>query len=66
MGILQLPHMRHCVILNIIRLRQRRDSQAVALFGNGKEVHMMDTLEILTFVLVIFTILSYLDNHHKK
>ena len=43
----------------------RRDSLVVVLSGNGKEVHM-DTLEILTLLLVIFAALSYLDNHHKK
>ncbi len=58
-------HIVNYVILNGISFRQRRDSLVVVLFGNGKEVPM-DTLEVLTFVLVIFTILSYLDNHHKK
>jgi len=48
-----------------VRLGQRRDSLVVVLSGNGKEVHM-DTLEILTLLLVIFAALSYLDNHHKK
>ena len=49
----------------IVRLEQRRDSLVVVLSGNGKEVHM-DTLEVLTLLLVIFAALSYLDNHHKK
>lgn len=57
--------MRYCVILNVIRL----DSMGivlVALFGNGKEVCVMNTLEVLTLVLVIFTVLTYLDNHNQK
>lgn len=53
------------VILSIVRLGQRRDGLMVVLSGNRKEVHM-DTLEILTLLLVIFAALSYLDNHHKK
>jgi len=40
------------------------DSLVVVLSGNGTEVHM-DTLEVLTLLLVIFTALSYLDNHRK-
>lgn len=58
--------MRYCVILNVIRL----DSMGivlVALFGNiGKGVCEMNTLEVLTLVLVIFTVLTYLDNHNQK
>lgn len=38
----------------------------VALFGNGKGVCEMNTLEVLTLVLVIFAILTYLDNHNHK
>ena len=49
----------------IVRLGQRRDSLVVVLSGNGEEVRM-DTLEVLTLLLVIFAALSYLDNHHKK
>ena len=49
----------------LVRLEQCRDSLVVVLSGNGKEVHM-DTLEVLTLLLVIFAALSYLDNHHKK
>jgi len=26
----------------------------------------MNTLEVLTLVLVIFAVLTYLDNHHRK
>ena len=36
------------------------------LSGNGKEVCAMNALEVLTLVLVIFAVLTYLDNHHKK
>ena len=36
----------------------------VVLFGNGKEIHM-DTLEFLTLLLVVFAVLSYIDNHRK-
>lgn len=36
----------------------------VVLSGNGKEVHM-DTLEVLTLLLVIFAAVSYIDNHRK-
>ena len=38
----------------------------VALFGNGKGVCEMNTLEVLTLVLVIFAVLTYLDNHSQK
>lgn len=38
----------------------------VALFGNGKGVCEMNTLEVLTLVLVIFAVLTYLDNHNQK
>lgn len=38
----------------------------VALFGNGKGVCAMNTLEVLTLVLVIFTVLTYLDGHNQK
>ena len=34
------------------------------LSGNGKEIHM-DTLEVLTLLLVVFAVLSYIDNHRK-
>jgi len=36
----------------------------VVLSGNGKEIHM-DTLEVLTLLLVVFAVLSYIDNHCK-
>ena len=51
--------------ISIVRLEQRRDSLVIVLSGNGKEIHM-NTLEILTLLLVVFAALSYLDNHHKK
>lgn len=37
----------------------------VVLSGNGEEAHM-DTLEVLTLLLVVFAALTYLDNHRKK
>ena len=41
--------------------------QSDCLSGNGKGVCAMNTLEVLTLVLVIFAVLTYLDNHnHKK
>lgn len=59
-------HIVNYVILNVIRL----DSMGivlVTLFGNGKGgVCVMNTLEVLTLVLVIFTVLTYLDNHNQK
>lgn len=36
-------------------------------FGNKRRRKCcMNTLEVLTFVLVIFAVLTYIDNHHKK
>nr|DAZ45177.1 MAG TPA: hypothetical protein [Caudoviricetes sp.] len=42
----------------------RRDSLVVVPSGNGKE-NSMNTMEILTLILVIFTVLTYIDSHHK-
>ena len=36
------------------------------LFGNGKEEMPMNTMEVLTLLLVIFAALSYIDNHCKR
>ena len=38
----------------------------VVLFGNGKEEMPMNTMEVLTLLLVIFAALSYIDNHCKR
>ena len=38
----------------------------MVIFRIRKEVCAMDTMEILTLVLVIFAVLTYLDNHQKK
>nr|DAF56226.1 MAG TPA: hypothetical protein [Podoviridae sp. ctxqo3] len=37
----------------------------MSLFGNGKGVMPMNTMEVLTLLLVIFAALSYLDNHRN-
>ena len=37
----------------------------VALFGDGKGV-AMNTLEVLTLLLVVFAALSYIDNHNSQ
>ena len=42
-----------------------RDSQVVVLSGNGKGVMPMNTMEVLTLLLVVFAALSYIDNHRK-
>ena len=42
-----------------------RDSLAVVLSGDGKEVGM-DTLEVLTLLLVVFAALTYIDNKHNR
>ena len=36
------------------------------LFGNGKDKMPMNTMEVLTLLLVIFAALSYIDNHRKR
>ena len=41
------------------------DSLAVVLSGNRKEVGM-DTLEVLTLLLVVFAALTYIDNKHNR
>ena len=41
------------------------DCLAVVLFGDGKEVGM-DTLEVLTLLLVVFAALTYIDNKHNR
>ncbi len=38
----------------------------VVLFGNGKEEMPMNTMEVLTLILVIFTALYYINNHCKR
>lgn len=37
----------------------------MVLFGNGKE-EAMNTLEVLTLLLVVFAALTYIDNHHHN
>ena len=48
-----------------VRLERDRDSLVVALSGNRKGVMLMNTMEVLTLLLVVFAALSYIDNHHK-
>ena len=38
----------------------------VVLFGNGKKEMPMNTMEVLTLILVIFTALYYINNHCKR
>lgn len=38
----------------------------VVLFGNGKDKMPINTMEVLTLLLVIFAALSYIDNHRKR
>lgn len=38
----------------------------VVLFGNGKDKMPINTMEVLTLILVIFAALSYIDNHRKR
>lgn len=47
------------------QIRASRDSLAVVLSGDGKEVGM-DTLEVLTLLLVVFAALTYIDNKHNR
>ena len=48
----------------VISWENCRDS-LVVLFGNGKE-ETMNTLEVLTLLLVVFAALTYIDNHHRN
>lgn len=48
-----------------VRLEQCRDSLVVAFPETERQVHM-DTLEILTLLLVVFAAMTYTDNHRKK
>lgn len=45
--------------------RQYGDSSSAALFGDGKG-DSMNTLEILTLLLVVFAALTYIDNHNNR
>ena len=47
-----------------VRLERDRDSLVVVPFRR-KGVMPMNTMEVLTLFLVIFTALTYLDNHRK-
>lgn len=53
-------------ILSLVRLERDRDSLVVVLSGNRKGVMPMNTMEVLTLLLVIFAALSYIDNHRNK
>lgn len=54
-------------ILFLVEVRiSSRDSLVVAFFGNGKEVMLMNTMEVLTLLLVVFAALSYIDDHRNK
>ena len=48
-----------------VRLEQCGDSLVVAFSETERKVHM-DTLEILTLLLVVFAAMTYTDNHRKK
>lgn len=49
----------------LVRLEQCRDSLVVVFPGTERKVHM-NTLEILTLLLVVFAAMTYTDNHRKK
>ncbi len=53
------------VIIVIGQIKLCRDSSVIALFGNGKE-EAMNIMEVLTLLLVVFTALDYIENHHNK
>ena len=53
--------------MTLVGLEHSEDSLMVAFPEmDGKGVCVMDTREVLTLVLVIFAVLTYLDNHYKK
>ena len=52
-------------IIPYSQCRQYGDSSSVALFGDGKG-DSMNTLEILTLLLVVFAALTYIDNHNNR
>ena len=59
-------HRKVCyVILNLIRSERDRDSQVVVFSGNRKGVMPMNTMEVLTLLLVVFAALSYINFHRK-
>lgn len=49
----------------LVRLEQCRDSLVVVFPETERKVHM-NTLEILTLLLVVFAAMTYTDNHRKK
>ena len=49
----------------VVRLEQCRDSLVVVFPETERKVHM-NTLEILTLLLVVFAAMTYTDNHRKK
>ena len=53
------------VIIVIGQIKLCRDSSVIALLGNGKE-EAMNIMEVLTLLLVVFTALDYIENHHNK
>ena len=54
-------------IIRFIRLERDRDNLVVKPFRKRKKggVMPMNTMEVLTLLLVIFAALSYIDNHRK-
>jgi len=52
-------------IISNSQFRASRDSLAVTLSGNRKEVGM-NTLEVLTLLLVVFAALTYIDNRNNR
>lgn len=57
--------MCQCDTIVLVRLEQCRDSLVVVFPETERKVHM-NTLEILTLLLVVFAAMSYTDNHRKK
>ena len=46
--------------------KKSEDSLMVSFGNNRRRKCSMNTLEVLTLVLVIFTALAYIDNHQNK
>lgn len=54
-----------CDTIFLVRLEQCRDSLVVVFPETERQGHM-NTLEILTLLLVVFAAMTYTDNHRKK
>lgn len=53
------------ITIIILEVRGQFDGCLLSVFFR-KEVCIMDTQEVLTLVLVIFAILTYLDDHQNR